>query len=181
MRSLADRLREIAGATPQKVVVVKSGLGSDQVSKIWSGETRDPRWSTMVQLLRNGLGVSLDEFVGGRAVSSLSAYDADERYAQLIAKLHALPKREREKAIELISWVLERRQQHETQTSPSVPPREDETPVVPQGDTRRLLEAVKRLDEPAQRAFFEQLANERDVFDALRLKPSEYTRKGKER
>lgn len=106
MRSVADRLQEIIGTTPQKVIVARSGLGSDQVSKILSGETKDPRWSTMVQLVRDGLGASLDVFAGGGAARPLTPYDANPRYRALVDGLEALAKRDREMVLEFLEWAL---------------------------------------------------------------------------
>jgi transcriptional regulator with XRE-family HTH domain len=105
MRSvpLATRLRVAAGDVPQKVIVANSGIGSDQISKIWSGETKDPRWSTMVAILRDGLRVSLDAFAsGGEVRTPVGLEDVRPEYREHLANLEALSPRDRRTVLDLV-------------------------------------------------------------------------------
>jgi transcriptional regulator with XRE-family HTH domain len=125
MGSLADMLRSAAGDVQQKVIVARSGIGSDQVSKILSGETKDPRWSTMVALLRDGLGVSLDAFVGGQAATPITLYDSNVRYRQIVDALERLPKRERETVLGFFEWALVRDRLPDAVSAPKTDQRVD--------------------------------------------------------
>lgn len=104
-RGLSRALESAAKGTAQKVIAARSGLGSDQISKIFSGETEDPRWSTMIRLLRDGLGVSLDAFIGGKAETQLSPYDTNDDYRRLIDALARMDQRDRKRVIDFVEWI----------------------------------------------------------------------------
>lgn len=109
-----ERLLKETGLS-QKAVSVRSGLSLEAVNRIVRGRTPDPQWGTMVALLRDGFGVSLDDFADGRPASPVTPYDANPEYRKLIDALETWPTYDRKRLLALIDWLMDRRQRTGTQ------------------------------------------------------------------
>lgn len=91
----------------------------------------------MVRLLRDGLGISLDDFAGGRASGKLTLYDTNPRYRSLIAEIESLPRRDRERLLEFIGWIISgRREEGATALAPRELQTDEELNIGGPGGTR---------------------------------------------
>lgn len=104
-KPLSELLREAAADTPQFVIAARSGVSTDQVSKILSGDTKDPRWSTIVPLIREGLKKSLDAFAGGDLKPELTPYDKHHDIRECVDALVALDVHDRRRVLEFMEWL----------------------------------------------------------------------------
>lgn len=173
MPSLAESLQEILDqkGISQKVLAHAARMHPGDISRIVSGKTSDPGWSTVLRIAQ-ALKVNLDDLARGRPNSQLTPYDVDHLYRDLIDALDVLPRHHRDKIIAYTTWIAsvctvpddtgQRRGRRQTR---------DATKPNAMTDGRRLAAQLERLPASEQRRFHEALA-QRDMESAIRIGPS---------
>jgi transcriptional regulator with XRE-family HTH domain len=107
---VAARLRQLidSSGVQQKVVAARAGMEPSALSAIVTGRTKEPYFKTMIALIRDGLRMSIDDFVGRPEVkSALTPYDGNQSYRELVDWLESLPRRERDKVLDFFFVVID--------------------------------------------------------------------------
>lgn len=165
MPTLAENLQRILedSGLSQKWLANETGMHPGDVSRYVSGRTPDPGWSAVVRLAR-ALKVSLDQLAGEEPKSTLTAYDKSDAYQELVALLERIPRRDRTRALEALTWLLEPRSKPSSSSRHvAVAPPESASP-----DSQQLAESIMRMPRDQQQVFFQSLAD-RGAFEATQL------------
>lgn len=101
----SERLRQLIedSGVQQKVVARRANIEPTALSSIVTGRTKEPGFWTLVAIIRDGLKMSVDDFVGRPEVtSSLTPYEGNQSYRELIDWLESLPRRDRDTVLDFL-------------------------------------------------------------------------------
>jgi transcriptional regulator with XRE-family HTH domain len=109
---VAERLRQLIddSGVQQKVVAARAKVEPHALSAIVTGRTKEPGFWTLATIVRDGLGMSIDDFVGRPEVTSpLTPYDGNQSYREIVDWLEALPRRDRDTVLDFFFLMMRSR------------------------------------------------------------------------
>ncbi len=106
---VAERLRQLIddSGVQQKVIASRAKVEPHALSAIVTGRTKEPGFWTLAAIVRDGLRMSIDDFVGRPEVtSSLTPYDGNQSYRDIVDWLDSLPRRDRDTVLDFFFLMM---------------------------------------------------------------------------
>lgn len=172
LMSFGERVRLIVEerGIEQKALAGDADIPVSTLNSILRGVVKSPNVRDALRIAR-ALRVPLDELAdedGPVPQSPLTPYDTTAEYRELIDLIERVPRRDRARLLEAVTWLVSPRSEG-VSTDSSRRPAEQSRESATDSEIKRLTATIERMDEEQKRRFFEELAA-KDTYEILSIR-----------